>query len=298
MGREQPGRDLLRTSTAGAGPVNALSVDVEDYFQVSAFEPHIPRSDWERVPARIEPNMDRILELFAEAGTRATFFILGWVAERFPDLVRRVAREGHEVASHGWDHVRVTRTTPEQFREDVAATRRLLEDISGQPVQGYRAPSYSIGAQTLWALRVLQEEGYRYSSSIYPIAHDLYGMPGASRFPFRPEGLDLLEIPVSTVPVGGRNFPCGGGGFFRLYPYPVSRWAIRRVNRGEDRPCNFYFHPWEIDPGQPRQPGLPLRTRFRHYLNLGRTERRLRRLLGDFRWDRMDRVFLTREAIQ
>ena len=165
--------------------INALSVDVEDYFQVSAFEPHIPRSAWERIPCRLEPDMDRILALFADAGVRATFFVLGWVAERFPHLVRRMVAEGHEVASHGRDHVRVTRLTPEQFRADVGGTRRLLEDIAGEAVRGYRAPSYSIGPQTLWALRVLEEEGYTYSSSIYPIRHDLYGMPTASRFPFQ-----------------------------------------------------------------------------------------------------------------
>ena len=276
--------------------INALSVDVEDYFQVSAFEPHIPRSAWERIPCRLEPDMDRILALFADAGVRATFFVLGWVAERFPHLVRRMVAEGHEVASHGRDHVRVTRLTPEQFRADVGGTRRLLEDIAGEAVRGYRAPSYSIGPQTLWALRVLEEEGYTYSSSIYPIRHDLYGMPTASRFPFHPQGRELLEVPVSTVRVGGRNLPCGGGGFFRLYPYAVSRWAIQRVNQADGQPCLFYFHPWELDPGQPRPRGLPMRTRFRHYLNLGRTERRLRQLLADFPWDRMDRVFLTPEG--
>lgn len=271
---------------------NALTVDVEDYFQVSAFEPHIRRSDWETVPCRIERNMDRILDIFGESGVRATFFTLGWIAERYPHLIRRLVNEGHELASHGYEHVRVVNHSPEDFRADVTRTKKLLEDLSGVEVQGYRAASYSIGEKNLWALDVLHDAGYQYSSSIYPIKHDLYGMPNAPRFAFRLKPDGILEIPVTTVSLGGRKLPCGGGGYFRLFPYSLSRWAIRRVNEQDQQACLFYFHPWEIDPEQPRQSGLPVKTRFRHYLNLKRTEDRLRRLLSDFEWDRMDRVFL------
>jgi len=272
--------------------VNALTVDVEDYFQVSAFELCVERRDWEAIPCRIERNMDRILQMFADRDVKATFFTLGWIAERYPQLVRRMVAEGHEVASHGYEHTRVTNQDHEAFRSDVARTKRLLEDLSGEEVKGYRAASYSIGADNLWALDVLHQEGYRYSSSIYPIRHDLYGMPEAPRFAFRPQPAGILEIPVTTVELGGRKLPCGGGGYFRLLPYTVSRWAMRRVNRRDGQACLFYFHPWEIDPDQPRQRGITFKTRVRHYLNLGRTEARLMRLLEDFRWDRMDRVFL------
>jgi len=230
--------------------------------------------------------------MFDHAQVHATFFVLGWVAQRYPALVRRIAENGHEVASHGFSHVRVTEQTPETFREDVRATKSLLEDIAGCPVRGYRAASYSIGADNLWALEVLEESGYSYSSSIYPIRHDLYGMPDAPRFPFRSKTGGLLEIPITTTSVLKRNLPCGGGGYFRLLPYFLSRRAMRAVNERERQACVFYFHPWEIDPEQPRQRQAPLKARFRHYLNLGRMESRLRRLLADFSWDRMDRVFL------
>jgi polysaccharide deacetylase family protein (PEP-CTERM system associated) len=279
-------------STGSQHPVNAMSVDVEDYFQVSAFEGAVPRDQWARFPSRVEVNVDRILALFDGAGVRATFFTLGCVAERFPDMVRRIVDAGHELASHGWSHVRVTRQDAEAFRQDVQRTRLLLQDLSGQPVKGYRAASYSIGSRNLWALEVLEACGYAYSSSIFPIRHDLYGMPDAPRFPFRPNGSDFLEIPVTTVAVGGRKLPCSGGGWFRLLPYAASRWAMRRVNQADGAPCVFYFHPWEIDPEQPRVPGLSAKTRFRHYLNLDRTEARLRRLLTDFNWSRMDETFL------
>jgi polysaccharide deacetylase family protein (PEP-CTERM system associated) len=271
---------------------NAMTVDVEDYFQVSAFERYIDLAQWAELPSRVLGNTGRILDLFAEHGVHATFFVLGWVAERHPRLVRRIVDEGHELASHGWSHVRVTEQQPEQFRADVVRTRKLLEDIGGCRVQGYRAATYSIGAGNLWALEVLAEEGYRYSSSIYPVHHDLYGMPEAPRFPFRPHKGGLLEIPVTTVHLAGRNLPCGGGGYFRLLPYVWSRWALRRVNQVDGQPAVFYFHPWEIDPDQPRQQGLDAKTRLRHYLNLSRMEGRLRRLLHDFHWDRMDRVYL------
>lgn len=276
---------------------NAMTVDVEDYFQVSAFEGHVAREDWDRMPCRVEGNCDRILKLFADNNIKATFFVLGWIAERYPQLVRRIVDEGHELASHGYEHVRVTNHAPRAFYEDVVKTKGMLEDIAGVPVKGYRAASYSIGKQNLWALEELQRAGYVYSSSIYPIRHDLYGMPDAPRFAFHPNGDDgILEIPVTTVSVFNSRLPCGGGGYFRLLPYSVSRWALRRVNRRDGMPCIFYFHPWEIDPAQPRQTGIGLKTRVRHYLNLRRMEERLQRLLSDFEWGRVDHVFLKRHG--
>ncbi len=272
---------------------NAMTVDVEDYFQVSAFERYIPPGDWDRLPCRVERNTDKILVIFAECGVKATFFTLGWVAERYPGLIRRIVANGHELACHGYSHVRVTTQTPKDFSEDVRRAKTLLENIGGVRMKGYRAASYSIGTGNLWALQVLEELGFEYSSSIYPVRHDLYGMPEAQRFAFRPENApSLLEIPVSTVAFGGKNFPCGGGGFFRLFPYPVSRWAIERVNRVDRQASVFYFHPWEIDPDQPRQSGIDLKTHVRHYLNLSRMESRLVKLLNHFHWDTMDKVFL------
>lgn len=272
---------------------NAMSVDVEDYFQVTAFEGRIQRQQWDDFAPRVADNTLRILDLFAQHQLKATFFTLGWVAERNPALIRRIVDAGHELAAHGYQHVRVTQQTPQQFRQDVRKTKALLEDISGQAVIGYRAPCYSIGADNLWALMVLQEQGYRYSSSIYPVKHDLYGMPAAPRFPFVPEHApQLLEIPVSTIQLFGRNLPCGGGGFFRLYPYAVSRWALRHLNQVERQAGVFYFHPWEIDPDQPRIANQPLKARFRHYLNLGKMQTRLHRLCQDFAWGSMQQVFL------
>lgn len=270
---------------------SAMSVDVEDYFQVSAFRPYIEPRDWDQHPLRLERNMHRILELFGEHDVRATFFWLGWAAERLPGLVREVARMGHEIASHGFSHVRVHDQTPAQFREDITRTKALLEDLSGTAVLGYRAASFSIDARNLWAFDQLWEAGYRYSSSINPISHDHYGMREAPRFPFRFDGKPLREIPITTVELAGRRLPCGGGGFFRLFPYAWSRWALRRVCGREGRPAVFYFHPWEIDPGQPRVAGLDPRSRFRHYVNLHRFEPKLRRLCTDFRWGPMKEVF-------
>jgi len=274
---------------------NALTVDVEDYFQVSALAPHVPRADWERIPCRVERNVEAILSLLAESGAHATFFTLGWIAERYPRLVRKIVAQGHELASHGYGHLRIHEQTPAEFTQDIGRAKALLEDLSGTQVKGYRAPSFSIGKQTLWAFERLAQAGYRYSSSVYPVLHDLYGMPDAPRFPYRPCS-DLLEIPVTTAAVLNRNLPAGGGGYFRLLPYAVSRALIRRVNEVDRRPAIFYFHPWEIDPSQPRVPGTRLKTRFRHYINLRRTEPRLRRLLRDFRWRRVDEVFLAAEA--
>lgn len=275
----------------GAQVVNALSVDVEDYFQVAAFESVIERSSWSNYDCRVPSNVARLLDLFAERGSRATFFVLGWVAERCPQLVRRIADAGHEIASHGYDHTRLIGMRADQLRADVLRTKAILEDQSGQPVRGYRAPSYSIGRDNLWALDVLRETGHSYSSSIYPIRHDLYGMPEAPRFAFRASQNGILEIPVTTVQVLGQKLPCGGGGYFRLMPYAWSRWALRRVNSVDRQPGVFYMHPWEIDAAQPRVAKAGLRSRFRHYLNLHAMEPRLTRLLRDFRWERMDRVF-------
>jgi polysaccharide deacetylase family protein (PEP-CTERM system associated) len=270
-----------------------MTIDVEDYFQVHAFAGRIDRRDWPTLECRVERNTEVILSMLDEAGCRATFFTLGWIAERYPGLVRRIVTGGHELASHGMAHIRADRQDRAAFGADVGRSRRLLEDIGGVPVTGYRAASFSIGRDNLWAFEVLAEKGYAYSSSIYPISHDHYGMKEAPRFPFRPRGGDgLLEIPVSTVSLGGRNLPCGGGGYFRLLPYRLSRWQLRRLNLQDRRPAVFYFHPWEIDPEQPRPSGLPLRTRLRHYNNLGAMAGRVRRLLREFAWDRMDRVFL------
>ncbi len=284
----------LTSASQTSTVVNAMTVDVEDYFQVSAFENHIRREDWGRKDCRVEGNMERILSLFSETGIKGTFFVLGWIAERYPQMISGLVDHGHELASHGWSHVRVFEQNPKQFREDVIRTKRLLEDVSGKQVRGYRAASYSIGADNLWALDILKEAGHQYSSSIYPIRHDLYGMPEAPRFPFHPGGDGFLEVPVTTVKVMGRNYPCGGGGYFRLFPYRLSRWALRRVNSADKQACVFYFHPWEIDPDQPRQAGISLKTRVRHYLNLGKMEPRLRRLMRDFKWARMDQVFLNK----
>jgi len=275
---------------------NAMSIDVEDYFQVSAFAPHIRREDWDSLPCRVERNIDAILGLLDEADARATFFTLGWIAERYPQVVRRIVDNGHELASHGYGHQRANDLTPVQFRDDITRAKRLLEDLGGVAVRGYRAPSFSINQNNWWAVEELENAGYVYSSSIYPVKHDHYGMPDAPRFPHRPNGADgILELPPTTVLLMGRNLPAAGGGWFRLLPYSVSRWMLQRVNAEDCAPCMFYFHPWEIDAEQPRQAGLSAKTRFRHYVNLQRMPGRLRRLLTDFEWDRVDRVYLPHE---
>ncbi len=275
---------------------NALTIDVEDYFQVSAFEHHIDRDAWDRLPCRVERNVDTILGILDRHAAAATFFVLGWIAERYPALVRRIAAQGHEIASHGYAHRRATSQSRAEFEHDVLRAKRVLEDIAGAPVLGYRAPSFSIGRDNLWALEALHEAGYRYSSSVYPIHHDHYGMPEAPRFGFYPEaGRGLLELPVTTLRLLKRNFPAGGGGYFRLLPYAMSRWCLKRVNALDRQPCIFYFHPWEIDPDQPRQQGISLKTRFRHYVNLSAMERRIGALCADFLWDRIDSIFLQGE---
>ena len=309
-GRDATGRFVLKAKPAAAGPiVNAMSVDVEDYYQVQAFAGTVGRDDWAGHASRVERNTDAVLALFAEAGVHATFFTLGWVAERHPALIRRIVDQGHELGSHGYAHIRADSQTPEEFRADVVRTKRILEDAGGVPVRGYRAATFSIGEDNLWSFAILAESGYAYSSSIYPLRRDLCGMPDAPRVPFYPDGPQsdskgdsqsdpkgdggraLEEYPITTVEAFGRRLPAGGGGHFRIWPYAYSRWAVNRINRGERRPAMFYFHPWEIDPDQPRMPDAPLKSRIRHYTNLDRMAAKLKRLMNDFAWDRVDRVF-------
>jgi polysaccharide deacetylase family protein (PEP-CTERM system associated) len=287
--------DPLTEKPDGGGEIfkmrNALSVDVEDWFQVGAFEGTISRGDWDGLQYRVEQNTDAVLALFEEADVKATFFTLGWVAERYPALMRRIADAGHELASHGYDHRRVFTFTPEAWRADLRKARALIEDAGGRRVHGYRAPSFSIDTRTPWAHVILAEEGYAYSSSVAPIAHDHYGWPGSPRFAWRPVAESpLIELPVTTALLAGRTMAAGGGGFFRMLPYGFSRWAIRQVNRQDERPAIIYFHPWEIDPSQPRVAGAPLRSRVRHYSNLSKMAGKLRRLVRDFEWGRVDAV--------
>jgi len=269
--------------------VNGMSVDVEDWFQVGAFEDVISRNDWDGLASRVDGNVDLILDLFGGAGVSATFFTLGWVAKRCPQVIRRIADAGHEVASHGFDHSRVFTLEPAQFAEDIRVTREILEDASGQAVTGYRAPSFSIDQRSFWAFEILAEHGYRYSSSVAPIVHDHYGWREAPRFAFRPvSGAELVEIPVTTALLGSRRLAAGGGGFFRVLPYAFSRWAIAQVNRIDERPAVFYFHPWEVDPRQPRVSNAPLRSKLRHYTNLEKMAGKLSKLVREFHWSRMD----------
>jgi polysaccharide deacetylase family protein (PEP-CTERM system associated) len=281
-------------------PLNALTIDVEDYFQVSAFESRVKVSQWGSYPLRVEQNTRLILELLESHRVQATFFILGWVAERCPGLVREIQAAGHEIASHGYGHRRVSTQSRQSFRQDIRRGKTILEDLTGEAVSGYRAPSYSISLDQLWAFDELAEAGFGYDSSVFPIRHDLYGIPDWPRFPFQlarmgdgiwepgsPEACcgaaGLREFPITTLCLMGRNLPIAGGGYFRLFPYRFTRWGLNRINRTEG-PFIFYLHPWELDPGQPRIPGLGVKSRFRHYLNLERTEGRLRALLSDFRF--------------
>jgi polysaccharide deacetylase family protein (PEP-CTERM system associated) len=285
-----------RGAVKGAMPAqpitNALTIDVEDYFQVSAFAPYIARDDWDRRECRVERNVARVLDMLAARETKATFFVLGWIAERYPALVRTIEAQGHEIASHGYGHQRASDLSQAQFEADIRRAKTILEDIADVEVRGYRAPSFSIGTGNLWAFDSLARAGYRYSSSVYPIRHDHYGMPDSPRFA-HPVSDRLIEIPVTTLRLFSRNFPSSGGGYFRLLPYALSRWMLRQVNSGEAQPAIFYFHPWEIDAGQPRIAGIDARTRFRHYVNIDRMAARLQQLLCDFRWGRMDEIFLT-----
>jgi polysaccharide deacetylase family protein (PEP-CTERM system associated) len=271
---------------AGAPVINAMSIDVEDYFHVSAFDGIVPRTQWDGMESRVVANTHRLLAIFAEYGVLSTFFVLGWVAERFPALVRAIADEGHEIASHGYAHRLIYDQTPDAFREDVRRAKALLEDASGRAVAGYRAPSYSITPRSLWALDILADEGYSYDSSIFPIRHDRYGIPVSDRKPYRITRAagTLTEVPGSTTRIGPLNLPIAGGGYFRLLPYWWAHWGISRVNRREQLPVVFYLHPWEIDPEQPRLSAGRL-SRLRHYRNLSKTETRLRQLLTDFRFD-------------
>ncbi|MDP2130522.1 MAG: DUF3473 domain-containing protein [Erythrobacter sp.] len=271
--------------------VNGLSVDVEDWFQVGAFENVIARGEWESIRTRVEDNVYRVIDLLAEADVRATFFTLGWVAQRHPNMIRRIADAGHELASHGYDHARVFTLDRPAFAEDIRKAREIIEDCAGVAITGYRAPSFSIDHRTPWAFAELAAQGYAYSSSVAPVAHDHYGWPEAPRFAFRPLAWSsLVELPVTTALLGGRRVAAGGGGFFRVLPYAFSRWAIRQVNREEGRPAVFYFHPWEVDPDQPRMPHAPMRSRLRHYTGLSRMAGKLRELVNEFRWGRMDMI--------
>ena len=276
---------------APAALTNALTIDVEDYFQVSAFAPHIARHEWNSRECRVERNVTRILDMLSQRQVKATFFTLGWIAERYPKLIRQIAQQGHEIASHGYGHERASDQTQDAFFADIQLAKLILEDLCGTEVKGYRAPSFSIGKSNLWAFDCLQKAGYRYSSSVYPIQHDHYGMPDSPRFAYqiRP---GLLEIPVTTLRVLNRNLPSSGGGYFRLLPYTLSRWMLGRVNRHDAQAGIFYFHPWEIDVEQPRVAGISQKTKFRHYVNISRMEGRLEQLLGDFKWGRMDEIFL------
>jgi polysaccharide deacetylase family protein (PEP-CTERM system associated) len=270
---------------------NAMTVDVEDGFQAQAFAHCIARADWDSLPTRVDRNTNMILDQFAEAEVSATFFTLGWVAERFPGLIRRIVAEGHELASHGWDHTRADIQDEEVFRDDVSRTRLVLQAIGGVAVAGYRAPTFSIGPRNMWALRILRQEGYLYSSSVNPIRHDLYGMPDAPRAPFRPFADGVVEIPLTTVRLFGHNWPCSGGGYFRLLPRALYRAGLTRVNRHDRQPGIFYFHPWEIDPDQPRIANSGWKSHLRHHINLSRMTADVDLLLRHFAWDRMDRVY-------
>ena len=276
----------------GGTSVHVMSCDVEDYFQVSAFESIVPRDRWGSVECRIPGNIDKALQRLDEHQAKATFFTLGWVAENHPDVVRRISDAGHEVASHGMQHIRVWSQTSEEFFEDASRSKKLLEDVSGRAVRGYRAASWSIDERTPWAWQELARAGYEYSSSIYPVNHDHYGSPDSPRAAYVDSTSGLLEVPASTTQLFGRRVPIAGGGYFRLYPLSVSRWFINRELRRSNSPYIFYFHPWELDPAQPRMEQANRKAKFRHYLNLDRFESRWVALLEEFRWDRMDRLYL------
>lgn len=272
--------------------INALTVDVEDYFHVQAFADVIRPKDWPRYPIRVESNTHRLLEILESYKVRATFFVLGWVAQHCPTLIREVSKAGHEVGSHGYGHQMIGRGNQKDFREDVRRSKSMIEDKIGLEVKSYRAPSYSITSSTLWALEILKEEGIQFDSSIFPIVHDQYGIPNSPRFPhykFLEGGKRIAEFPPSTLRAYGMNFPVAGGGYLRLFPYGLTAWAIRRINEKEVQPAMVYLHPWEIDPEQPRVPS-PWRSRFRHYQNLHSTEAKLTRLLDDFTWAPMSEV--------
>jgi len=270
----------------------AMTCDVEDYFQVSAFAGIIPKSRWNDIDCRIPRNVDKVLQLFSDNSIRATFFTLGWVAEKYPDVIRRIVTEGHELASHGMIHQRVWSQTADEFRKDASESRKLLEDVGGVAVVGYRAASWSIDNRTPWAHQVLSDVGYQYSSSVYPVSHDHYGVPDAPRCPHNFGNTGVIEIPPSTASLFGRNIPVSGGGYFRLFPLSLSQYFIKKHQEIESYPYTFYFHPWELDPDQPRIRDASLKARFRHYLNLDKFEKRLSELLRSHEWGRMDEIYL------
>jgi len=259
------------TDQHGAEIVNYLTVDVEDYFQVSAFEDIISSSQWSSMEQRVERNTDNVLQIFDDYSVKATFFIVGWIAEKFPRTVKKIQSEGHDIACHSYWHRKVYDLTPSEFKEDTIKAKGTLEDITGQQIKGYRAPSYSITATSLWALDILEELGFSYDSSIFPITHDTYGIPDSPRFKYQHSGKQLIEYPISTIRLFRRNLPASGGGYFRLFPYAVSKLLFRMVNQRERQPFMFYFHPWEIDPDQPKMKSARLTSKFRHYNNLHNT---------------------------
>jgi polysaccharide deacetylase family protein (PEP-CTERM system associated) len=267
-----------------------MTVDVEDFFHVSAFESIITPDKWQDYQPRVADNTQKLLDIFGKNDVKATFFVLGWVAERYPELIKNIHAQGHEVASHGYAHRRASEQTREEFLADVKRSKDHLEDLLGEQITGYRAPSFSIGYTNEWAFEVLVELGFKYSSSTYPVKHDLYGTPDWPRFAYqRPEG--IVEIPIPTLKILGKQIPIGGGGYFRLYPYSIAQWLVEKYLRQEKQPYSFYFHPWEIDPDQPRVAGASFKSRFRHYLNLNKMETRLENLLTDFKWGTMRDVY-------
>ena len=265
-------------------PVNYLTIDVEDYFQVAAFEKVIQPATWENYPSRVEQNTTRILDLLNTYGVKGTFFIVGWTAERFPGLVKEIVTRGHEIGCHSYQHQKIYNQTPEEFRQDTQKAKDILEQASGQPVVGYRAPTYSITKKSLWAFDILQELGFKWDSSIFPIRHDNYGIPDAPRFAYKMPNHNLIEYPISTALLWGRKIPVAGGGYFRILPYWFTRMALKKINQQEKQPFIFYLHPWEVDLGQPKVSHAGWKSRFRHYHNLGKTEERLHCLLKEFRF--------------
>ena len=276
---------------------NALTIDVEDYFQVSAFSNIINKKNWDEKECRIEKNIDNIISILDLKKIKATFFTLGWIAERYPSMIKKILMEGHELASHGYAHEKVSEISKSDFYQDVTRAKGILEDIGGKQINGYRAPSFSIAEKNFWAMEILSETGHRYSSSIYPVKHDHYGSPNAPRFPYKVFS-ELLEVPPTTVKLFGRNFPASGGGYFRLLPYSISKKMLDHVNNSENKPVVFYFHPWEIDSHQPRISNLSIKTRFRHYKNIEKMEEKIKKLVEDFHWDRMDNIFLKKISVE
>ena len=276
---------------------NALTIDVEDYFQVSAFSKVINKKKWDEKECRIEKNVDTIINILDSKKIKATFFTLGWIAERYPSMIKKIIMEGHELASHGYAHEKVSEISRSDFYQDVTRAKGILEDIGGKQINGYRAPSFSIAEKNFWAMEILSETGHFYSSSIYPVKHDHYGSPNAPRFPYKVFS-ELLEVPPTTVKLFGRNFPASGGGYFRLLPYFVSKKMLDRVNKVENKPVVFYFHPWEIDSHQPKISNLSIKTRFRHYKNIEKMEEKIKKLVEDFHWDRMDNIFLKKISVE